>query len=163
MMTVGTSQVHIDNLDYVGTDQPAKYGQIVTFYDKDLDQLVLAVAVYNGTGATLPKRRAVTWNSGSLHSVGLGGASAPRSKVAGVLKQDIPNGSWGYALRRGKCYGQADANLAADALLFVAVASANGRIDDTAVAGIEHCYLGRSLEAVVAGAGTDFYMFVDLS
>ena len=120
------------------------------------------VPVYNGTGGTLLANTGVVWKTGVYTGeIVAGGTSDPVVKAAGILEADLPTGYWGWACKRGTHAYIADAAVAANAPVTTALASAAGRFDDTAVAGIEHCLWGRAV-AAVAAAGDTGYMTVAL-
>ena len=120
------------------------------------------VPVYNGTGGTLLANTGVVWKTGVYTGeIVAGGTSDPVVKAAGILEVDLPTGYWCWACRRGTHAYIADAAVAANAPVTTALASAAGRFDDTAVAGIEHCLWGRAV-AAVAAAGDTGYMTMAL-
>lgn len=114
--------------------------------------------VYNSTGAAIPAGSTVVADAALAadspqHDVDLSTSADPKIKVKGVAQIAIPDGHFAYVLCHG--FGQylPDAAVTQGGLLSTANASAAGRLDDTAVAGIEHCIIGYAVEAGGA-AGT---------
>lgn len=111
--------------------------------------------VYNSTGAQIAAGSCVVADAaatGAEHDVDLSTSADPKITAKGIAQVAIPDAHFAYVL----CYGNGqylpDAAVADRGLLSTANASAAGRLDDTAVAGIEHCILGYALGAG-GGAG----------
>lgn len=83
-----------------------------------------------------------------------------RNKLGGQAEGVLPGAAgvsyWAWLVVAGPVDVLADANITNEGLLVVQAASAAGRLDDISVSTIEHCIVGRALEAVTAGAGTLF-------
>lgn len=105
--------------------------------------------VYNSSGVDIPANATVKFKSGSNFEVLLATTATPTVQVAGIMQNALPNGYCGWALCEGKGLFTSDTDVAANAPLSVSSASSGvaGRLDDIAVAGIEHCLLGYSIEA----------------
>lgn len=150
----------IGGLGEVFTDAPGVAGELREWKDDTYGYQVWRL-VQNDTGADLPAYRVCDYDAGSTLLVGLGAADTPKIRAAGCLQRILPDGYYGWALCYGKGLGQADAAVAADAPLIVKTATAAGRVDDTAVAGLEHCIIGES-KAAAAVAGDNFVCFFNM-
>lgn len=140
---------------------PGYAGEKRWYFNKDVGYQEY-VLVRNATGATIAAYSLVDWDSGNMELVGLCAAASPVVFIAGAPQVAIPTAKWGWALCNGQGTLIADANIAVNTALSATAASAAGRVDDVVVAGLEHCLIGRALEAVTGGAGTTFYAQIRL-
>lgn len=132
-------------------------------------------------GANVTKSSVLEHESGEAATAdALGAADLPVIRCAGVVpyrvNQNLQGGEaegtlpgtattkyWAWLVVDGRVDLIADANIAVDAPLITKSASGTaGRVDDAAVTGLEHCIIGRSLEAVTGGAGTLFEAYVHI-
>jgi hypothetical protein len=109
------------------------------------------------TGETLNLSASSAWECDAKAA-----ADSPVATVGGVVPDrvnggtdSVPDGYWFWGVIRGEVDFMADAAVAQDALLVVKTASGAGRVDDPAVAGLEHAIVGRAL-AAAAMAGDLF-------
>ena len=133
--------------------------------------------VRNAAGVNLLRGELCELASGSVESVDAKGPlSMPNALFAGIVPQGVnenraaaiglgavgtvPTGYWFWAVVGGHVdvLPGAAAAIVVDSLLLPIAA---GRVDDAAVAGLEHCIVGKSLEA--AGAGVRFEMLCTVS
>lgn len=117
--------------------------------------------VYNDTGASIAKGSVLDWDTGSGTAAGLAAADAPKVTCAGVTVSIIPDGYWGWAVVYGECLVLSDAAVAVDTPLIVKSATGAGRVDDAAVAGLEHAIIGQAKQ-LAAAAGELIRAFINL-
>ena len=123
--------------------------------------------VRNATGANLLAGEGCELASGQIEVIDAKSpANMPAVRFAGVVPEKVnenryaaaglgtqgivPTAAWFWAVVGGKCDFIADAALVVDTPLICEAATGAGRVDDTAVAGLEHCIVGKAIEA--AGA-----------
>ncbi len=117
--------------------------------------------VKNATGATLAAGSVLDFDSGSNTLVGLAADNAPKLTCAGVVVTAIPDLYWGWVVALGDCLVLSDAAVLVNTQLICESATGLGRVDDTAVAGLEHCIIGLA-RAAAAGAGVLFRAYINV-
>tara|TARA_R110001583_G_scaffold74292_2_gene205882 strand:- start:3770 stop:4249 length:480 start_codon:yes stop_codon:yes gene_type:complete len=111
--------------------------------------------VKNTSGANIAANLVVVFASGSSVNCAIAGAAAPAATVAGITQYIVPNGEYGWVCCGGDCTVTAAADTAANSLL--STVSTAGKVDDTAIGGIEHALLGVSpniIDISVLATGT---------
>ena len=146
------NHINLDLATEHSTSQPAPTGTRRLHLDDTYGWQELIV-VKNSSVGTLAVNTMVSFASGSSINVDVASAVAdPIAKCAGVLKASLLTLEYGWAVRRGDTLCIADAAIAA-ANVALSVGSI-GRLDDIAVAGIEHCIVGWALESATGAAST---------
>lgn len=135
----------------VSTDPMGKPGEIREWLD-DTYGVQLYRHVSNNSVADIAAGLVLDFDAGSQEACGLAAADAPRVNVAGVTQYVLPTTYYGWALCYGDGLVEADAAVVQDAPMITA--GGVGKVDDTAVAGLEHCILGRFKTATVGAAAT---------
>ena len=137
----------------VTTDQQAPLGFILTVPDGD-NGIQEWIYVYNDSGATANVAKVQTRKAGTAnYHIAEAGAINPCQAV-GVVVTEIPNGSYGFILRKGICTVDAAGSVTANKGLILV---ASGEV--THEAAVTGSAMGNSL-AGRTGAGT-FTAFVD--
>lgn len=147
------------------SEQMAPTGTRREYYDPATGKTLYLRCVKNNTGGTLTPGSTggivMAYSSGSSLLVARAGAAAPKNTVAGITPfragYSILANYYFWVIAEGDVTGISDADIAANAAILVSVATADGYVDDDAVAGVEHCIIGWSLgSAVGASAAITF-------
>ena len=113
--------------------------------------------VKNDTGASIGANLAVVYDLTGTSADGVkvtkSAASAPAVTVAGVTQNAIADGYYGWVCCGGQCLATADDAVDISTLATAMTGSTVGELNDTAIAGLEHCIIGVFLEDK-AGTGT---------
>tara|TARA_Y100001937_G_scaffold80135_1_gene108599 strand:+ start:24606 stop:25085 length:480 start_codon:yes stop_codon:yes gene_type:complete len=138
---------YLDRPTDTNTSQIAEKGALRIHKHATLGMQVCRM-VQNTSGAPIPAKLVVQFKDGSGVEVLKSAASEPTVGVAGVTVSLIPDNSYGWVVCSGVAVCTSNAAIVAGAP--VATAGTLGKIDDTSITGIEHCLIGKALNA--AGA-----------
>lgn len=151
------SKVFLDYPDETTTEQPAAIGEMREFLHATLGKQTYRM-IRNTSGASIAAGLVVSFASGSSLNVALAAAADPILRIAGATVVAIPDDSYGWVVCGGQVAITSEAAFAVNTPL--SVTGTDGKVDDTAVTGIEHALIGLGL---TLAAGADVSVTVRLS
>lgn len=153
-MSLGHFSSIMINPEQIDVSPIAKVGELVEYLHPTLGYQVYRY-VHNNSGGDIPAYTLLDLDDGSSVDAGPSAADTPRVKLAGVPQAALTDDYYGWALVYGDGYVLPDnGGIAQGGILVPKAAAATGRVDDAALAGIEHCVMGEALAAGAAGVAT---------
>lgn len=141
----------LDRPTDTNADQIAELGAIRVHKHATLGMQMYRM-IQNTSGSGIGAKLVVQFKSGSAKEILKSAASEPAVGVAGVTVSAIPNNHYGWVVCSGTAVCTSNAAVAVDEEILTA--GTDGKVDDTAVTGLEHCIIGKSITAA-GGADAD--------
>lgn len=149
--------VHVYSADLV-----AKMQGIQRWYQHETYGWQRLRFVRNNSGSTIATGMMLAWGTGSQSVAAPSAVDALAAfALAGITQIAIPTGYCAWVVAQGNTLYTADQATDVDDLLFTDYTADAGRLGDPAVAGLEHCVVGRSLTAA-SGAGSTAVAYINL-